>query len=692
MRFFKAATLLAGLAAVGFGSSRWQPTIVASEPVAAQGHPSDSGGLYQGSPPSAATSQGVMLNSRTFNIPFQIEAAGTQPVQVDLYVSRGDGQPWERLDRQPPTIREFQFAAPEDGVYWFATRTLDAVGRPHPPGPIAPQLKVVVDTTSPVIQLTAEVDDRGRIEVRMSIDDATPVRGLQLQYATDATRHWYPLDPAPLRQGETFIFTPADPWQRVYLHLVATDAAGNQGVASKRVERPRIANLPANTLAGAEPGRVPPSSYSATLNAGYRTSPPIVSAPITSTADRSVPTRIAGNSSPPVGVAGWPGTARGASAPSFSVPNDQLPPPATWQQISEGNHSQEGIRLTGPGQIEAGEEQTPVVPPRPQSAAEALRPLQTDLQLDDRQRDPSPKPRDQSGSQSNMNPLPATSSPRSDVDSIPLPIDASEGRYRSGRSDADAASGPEADLADGGNLRTTIDLAELERQLPVRFSDSVRFSLEYELEAVGSRGIETVELWGTVDAGQTWKRWGTDPDLTSPFDIETLGEGIFGYRSVVVGRNGLVSPSPRSGDLPDILVVVDTTRPEVRLTSVRYGEGDQIGSLVIRYECRDEHLTPRPITLSFSDGPQGPWTTIAAGLRNEGEYVWPADPELPRKFYLRIDAVDRADNVGSYILDRPIDAQGLAPRATIRGFRPVTGGVLFDEAGTTANRESASRR
>jgi hypothetical protein len=76
--------------------------------------------------------------------------------------------------------------------------------------------------------------------------------------------------------------------------------------------------------------------------------------------------------------------------------------------------------------------------------------------------------------------------------------------------------------------------------------------------------------------------------------------------------------------------------------------------------------------LSFSGSPDGPWTTIAAGLQNTGEYVWRADPNLPRQLYLRIDGTDEAGNVGSYILDQPIDTQGLAPRARIRGFQPLS--------------------
>jgi hypothetical protein len=234
------------------------------------------------------------------------------------------------------------------------------------------------------------------------------------------------------------------------------------------------------------------------------------------------------------------------------------------------------------------------------------------------------------------------------------------------------------------------DQALLADRSVVRYSDSERFSLDYELEAVGAGGAEAVELYGSTNAGQTWKRWGNDPDLVSPFDIETKGEGTFAFKIVVISRNGLASPRPLSGETPDIVVIVDKSSPDIKITDVKYGEGERTGSLVIRYDCKDPNLMQRPISLSFSDSPSGPWTTIAAGLRNEGDYVWPGDPELPRQIYLRIDAKDRAGNNGTYLLAEPIDSQGLAPRARIRGFRSLSERGFAEPHDQTAGRPSGT--
>jgi hypothetical protein len=204
-----------------------------------------------------------------------------------------------------------------------------------------------------------------------------------------------------------------------------------------------------------------------------------------------------------------------------------------------------------------------------------------------------------------------------------------------------------------------------------RLTNSRRFGLDYDIDAVGPAGVASVELWTTTDGGRTWARWGQDPDRTSPFDVEVEDEGIYGFRVVIVANNGLAGRSPRPGDLADIWVGVDTSAPQGRLTSAAYGQGAEAGQLVIQWTADDDWLAPRPITLLFSDNLDGPWTTIASGLPNDGRYAWRADPRLPREIYLRLEVRDEAGNLGTYQLSDPISSEGLTPKGRIRGFRAL---------------------
>ena len=209
------------------------------------------------------------------------------------------------------------------------------------------------------------------------------------------------------------------------------------------------------------------------------------------------------------------------------------------------------------------------------------------------------------------------------------------------------------------------------RDIKRLYSNSKAFSLDYNIDNDPDAPISVVELWGTSDEGQTWQMWGQDPDRASPFDIEVETEGLFGFRMVIVGTNGLASNRPRNGDNADAWIHVDIEPPQAKIVSALYGKGKESGSMIIEYSANDEFFPDRPITLSYSQTPTGPWSTIASGVRNNGRYVWPADPSLPTSIYLRIEAYDAAGNVCVNQLDLPIDVEGIAPRGRIQGFRPI---------------------
>ena len=205
-----------------------------------------------------------------------------------------------------------------------------------------------------------------------------------------------------------------------------------------------------------------------------------------------------------------------------------------------------------------------------------------------------------------------------------------------------------------------------------RMTRAKRFQLDYAIDAVGPSGVKQVELWGTRDGGRTWSVWNIDEDRKSPVEVAVQEDGLFGFQVVVVGNNGLAGPAPRNGDLADLWVGVDTTAPQVRLMSVIYGEGSRAGQLDIRWTASDTRLAERPIVLSFSDQPAGPWTTIAAGLPNSGQYYWSIDPRVPKRLFLRIEVRDEAGNHGEHRLDEPIAMASLIPKARIQGIRPST--------------------
>jgi hypothetical protein len=199
---------------------------------------------------------------------------------------------------------------------------------------------------------------------------------------------------------------------------------------------------------------------------------------------------------------------------------------------------------------------------------------------------------------------------------------------------------------------------------------SQRFRLAYGIDAIDPSGVAKVDLWMTRD-GRNWSAWGSDPDNQSPFPVAVEQDGKYGFRIVVRSKDGLTGQGPSTGDEADMWVQVDTQSPLAHITSVPYGRGDEAGRLVVNYSAADDLLTLRPITLSYGDNPNGPWIPIGEGLRNEGRFVWKPQSNVPDQIYLRIDALDKAGNVGVHVLSQVIDVSGLVPRGTIRGVVPV---------------------
>ncbi len=201
--------------------------------------------------------------------------------------------------------------------------------------------------------------------------------------------------------------------------------------------------------------------------------------------------------------------------------------------------------------------------------------------------------------------------------------------------------------------------------------NSRRFELEYDVESIGPAGIGKVELWGTTDGGTTWKSYAVDDDNRSPIQVAVEGEGVYGFRVVVQSSAGLGGTPPKSGDSPEVWVGVDLTKPVAKFLPAEQGEGEQGGELLIRWEASDQRPAARPVAIAFSDKPTGPWTTIAAGLENTGQYTWRLDNRVPEQVYLRLEVRDEAGNVTVVESSSPVSLNPLHPKGHIRNVRPV---------------------
>jgi hypothetical protein len=140
---------------------------------------------------------------------------------------------------------------------------------------------------------------------------------------------------------------------------------------------------------------------------------------------------------------------------------------------------------------------------------------------------------------------------------------------------------------------------------------------------------------------------------------------------VVANGAGVGGQPPRGGDLPDLWIGVDLSKPTARIVSARQGADAEVGHLIISWQADDRMLAARPISLSFSETRAGPWLPIASGLENSGRYAWPIDNRSPPRLYLRLEVRDEAGNVGGHELAEPILIDQSRPTVRIRDVRPL---------------------
>jgi hypothetical protein len=208
----------------------------------------------------------------------------------------------------------------------------------------------------------------------------------------------------------------------------------------------------------------------------------------------------------------------------------------------------------------------------------------------------------------------------------------------------------------------------------IRLVNSTHIGLNYEIKDKGPSGVSAVELWYTQDtSGRNWQKYREETgDVRPPFTVDVNGEGLYGFTLVVRSGVGLGDRPPQVGDQPQMWVEVDLTKPVVRLGNVDVGRGTEAGRLTINWSATDKNLGRQPITLSYAEQSGGPWTPIASNIENSGRYIWQMPAAVPYRFFIRVEAADRAGNVGLADTPAPVIVDLAQPKGVILNVEPIS--------------------
>jgi hypothetical protein len=188
-------------------------------------------------------------------------------------------------------------------------------------------------------------------------------------------------------------------------------------------------------------------------------------------------------------------------------------------------------------------------------------------------------------------------------------------------------------------------------------------TVNYQLDGP-TRFPNKIDFWATPDGGRTWTQVRDLNGGIPPAKLMLPGDGVFGIRI----RPGGGAKPPESMEDPDCVVEVDTTKPVVTLTAPALGDD---GVLVIGWTASDDNLLGNSINLYYAPRPAGPWEVIVTGYKNTGDYKWALPQGLTGPVYLRVEASDRAGNVGRYELPTPVALESGKQRVKVIGVGPA---------------------
>ena len=667
----------------------------------------------------------LATSQKSFEIPFTIGTSQKDVVEVVLHMSTDRGRTWQEHSRRAPTAKAFPFSCRADQEFWFAIQTINRNGEKQPtPQALKVELRIAVDTVQPKLEFQVRPDAAGRVVgIWTASDQNIDPCSMVIQYrnlnAVDS-EPWFTVPAQMCRTDVKTSYRDELAWwpqiavKNLMVRAIIKDLAGNQVAVDRPIEIPLVAGSPAagtvNPLRGqtqvaSRPtgspalttnylrSRVPYALSDQVPNAQTQAQVPTQTQPtIQPATDRQpqfqrnqlrdqsqVPThqvsqstleaapqpprspvnRFASNS-----MDGLQPTTSGTQWKSRNVDHDQKVTQAATTNMQPNTPATLATQVTQPIQnspqaIQASSVLT-VNSPTDVPRGEVPDPIPPHQSL----RDVSPPPKPAGMLTPTQDPLaPTTDMPvQTAQQKNASPMNAQWISSTTGMKRTPNPT-PSSVLASGPKMESLRRSAHP--------SNSNRFQLEYDIDAVGPSGAKSVELWMTPDGGNSWSRMTVDEDLRSPVNAVVEREGIYGFRILVIGNDGLRARQPKNGDPADMWVNVDTTMPSVQIKAVPYGRGQESGNLLVQWTASDANLRMRPIKLSWSTSAQGPWTTIEDGIRNSGQYAWKPAATVPDQVYLKLDVKDVAGNTATHQLNRPIDVSGLLPRGHIRGITPI---------------------
>ncbi|MEY3172597.1 MAG: hypothetical protein RLZZ436_510 [Planctomycetota bacterium] len=206
-------------------------------------------------------------------------------------------------------------------------------------------------------------------------------------------------------------------------------------------------------------------------------------------------------------------------------------------------------------------------------------------------------------------------------------------------------------------------------QTPQQLVNNRVFELDYQIDDVGPSGVSAVELFITEDGGGQWFRYGSDPDVRSPFQVDAMSEGTFGFAVRIRNGLGVADTPPQPGQPPEVIITVDQTPPTVQMQPPGVSQ-DGAGTIQFSWRVQESNPAEGVVRLESSPGANGPWTPVFDWQPDQGGFELPIRPGMPPSLYFRLLARDAAGNVGMSQTIQPVIVDLKRPVGRILRVQP----------------------
>lgn len=197
------------------------------------------------------------------------------------------------------------------------------------------------------------------------------------------------------------------------------------------------------------------------------------------------------------------------------------------------------------------------------------------------------------------------------------------------------------------------------------------FDIPYQIDDVGPSGVSSVDLFVTEDNGREWFRYDSDVDLQSPFQVDTRGEGTFGFAVRVRNGIGFSEPPPQPGERPSIVILVDQTPPTAELAQPQVLADGQ-GRVRLTWHVEDQNISSAPVRLESAISAAGPWTPLFDWQMDQRSYEMPILSGTPTTLHFRLLARDAAGNVTTAQTAQPVLIDQQRPKARLLRVQPAS--------------------